>query len=149
MNPQHRTVLSFLRDHGATDVRIEMGGKHPRACFAWNGKEQFYVLPGTPSDTMRGVQNSLSDLRNMLGLVKHEKTVGERRVPKNKSAPRAKRLPDEISTPERIGTLLLAHPCNAHRLPALQDAAWLRLWQSLMLKHGARSMLKSFGRYAP
>jgi hypothetical protein len=79
MNAQQRTVINFLRSVGAENVTMGMGGKHPRALYTWNGKQRFYVLPGTPGDSIRGAKNSISDLRHALGLTKSEKTIGERR----------------------------------------------------------------------
>lgn len=72
------TLLTFLRDQGATDIRVEMGGKHPHIYWTWRGEAQKYITAGSLSD-WRGTNNALSDLRHKLGIIKTVKRVGERR----------------------------------------------------------------------
>lgn len=59
-------IITYLKSVGASDPRIEPGGKHPRAVWGWRGKTLKYVFSRTPSD-WRGLQNTLGDLRRILG----------------------------------------------------------------------------------
>lgn len=149
MREQHRIVTDFLRSAGAELVRMERGGKHPRVVYVWKGKEQFYVLPGTPGDSVHGAKNSIGDLRCILGLTRAEKTVGERRQRKTK--PRKKRAvlrvePIVFGEPKNV---LLAHPIVTDLLPEMADHAWLLFWKGVVESRGGTSLLTSFGRYRP
>ncbi len=77
MRDYHRRILAFLDDIGAERVRIEKNG-HYRIVFDHAGREHVYHCAGTPSD-QRSFDNTVSDLRHMLGLVTGEKRVGQRR----------------------------------------------------------------------
>lgn len=61
-------LLEKARGWGATGVRIEQGGKHPRLIGSFDGKGFIYGFPSTPSD-WRSWRNCLSDLRRKLGVV--------------------------------------------------------------------------------
>ncbi len=89
MNDQARAAVAFLETAGAERVRLEHHGRHPRIVFRWQGADAFYVLPGSPGDSARGRQNTISDLRRRLGIGHSEKQVGERRQRKRRgeSAP--------------------------------------------------------------
>jgi hypothetical protein len=135
---QHREVVTFLREAGADAVRMEMGGKHARVVFEWRGREQFYVLPGTPSDSRRGAKNSISDIRHMLGLVVREKQVGTRRVHRIRAPQQSPALGTIGSLPDWRPTIL-SHP--AVDLAAQLDFAFLNLWRECMRRAGSQSRL--------
>lgn len=78
-----RPLFAILAEVGATDARIEDGGKHPKLVYCWKGRERFYVLSGTSSDpNISKVQQS--DLRRILGLTGGPKRVGARRQRKRR-----------------------------------------------------------------
>ncbi len=66
MRKFHRDVVNCLREHGATDVRVEWGGKHPKAVYNWHGQHRFCVMPGTCSDGARGLKNAVAFIRRTL-----------------------------------------------------------------------------------
>jgi hypothetical protein len=86
MQKHQRGVVAWLREAGAADVRVEQPSArgHPRIVSRWQGEERFYVVPSSPGDVMRGEVNAIADLRRILGLVSHERRVGERRPRKVK-----------------------------------------------------------------
>jgi hypothetical protein len=57
-------LLGFLRSAGADHIRVEYGTKHPRAYYRWQGRERFYVVPGSPGDR-RGHHNAISRLKRI------------------------------------------------------------------------------------
>lgn len=63
-------LVKELQRHGARDVGVEYGGKHPRINFTHEGQRRFYVTPLTPSDHRSGM-NSLADLRRILGVTRN------------------------------------------------------------------------------
>lgn len=134
----------FLISVGASDIHITKGGKHPRINFTYQEKTQFYVVPGTPSDSYSGMENCLSGLRHFLGLIKPEKRVGERR-----------RKKITIKAEKQIGILSeTSHPCEDWRkkleysslglaaLPYRADRAWIEWWKMICLQNGHVSLLK-------
>jgi hypothetical protein len=59
-----RDLVTFARDLGVRDARIEQGGKHPRLVGTKpDGMALRYILPGTPSDGRRGRRNAEAELR--------------------------------------------------------------------------------------
>jgi hypothetical protein len=66
MRPFHREVTAWLRDYGATDVRLVAGGKHPRFEFRFAGRSHRFVVPGTPGDH-RDAVNTIAMIRRTLG----------------------------------------------------------------------------------
>lgn len=53
------------RWHGAS-VAFEHGGKHERAVISFAGRSRTVIFPTSPSDSRRGLLNSLSDVRRLL-----------------------------------------------------------------------------------
>jgi|SRR6185312_6339017 len=150
MREQHRIVLDFLRDQGATDVRLEQPKRgHPRAVYVWKGREQFYVLPGTPGDTINGAKNSLTDLKRLLGLTKRHKTTGKRRTARNHAKPLPPPPPSEVTVFRDPTLVLLNHPTIKAELPARVDRLWLEFWRECMKASGGESVLTKFGAYRP
>lgn len=140
MNDDLAAVTGYLREIGAADIRMESGGKHPRLVFLWEGRERFFVRPSTPGDTMRGHKNAISELRHMLGLVKTEKRVGERRA-RRRSARAVTRseCPSITALPDwRVAMLARMNPADLRKLA---DLAWLSLWRESMARVGGRSLL--------
>ena len=80
MIPYHKAIIRWLRDSGATEVRIDLGGhrKHPRLEFAFGDERHACPIAGSPSD-WRSERAMISQLRHMLGMVGGAKIVGERR----------------------------------------------------------------------
>jgi hypothetical protein len=74
-----KTILAFLRENGAADIRIEHGGKHPHIRWVSDGRPHLYVTSATLSDRRRATKKALSNLRHMLGLIRPVKRIGERR----------------------------------------------------------------------
>lgn len=133
MREHHRDIRDFLRSQGAEEVRFEHKGKHPKVRFAWKGEARFYVLPGTPGDTLRGAANAISDIRHMLGLVSPEKRVGERRTRRAKASRTSAQCP--VLTPLAEGLAKLrTHPMRL-------DGLWLALWRDCMASVGGESRL--------
>jgi hypothetical protein len=77
MSDLHRDAVSWLRDYGAEDVRIEQNGRrHPRLVFIWRGKKVIQPMAGSPSD-INAIHSLTRQLKNRLGEpvveVKHKK----------------------------------------------------------------------------
>lgn len=64
-----------MAECGIDQYRIEMGGKHPRLEFLYQGHWRKLAFPGSPSDARRGVKNFTCDLKRALGLAAPPKTV--------------------------------------------------------------------------
>ncbi|KKW93943.1 hypothetical protein [Sphingobium chungbukense] len=62
---------------GAT-VLFEMGGKHRRAIFKFNGKERFVTMPTSPGDTVHGPKNNIAIIRRTLKALGAIRAVRER-----------------------------------------------------------------------
>jgi hypothetical protein len=78
MSPYHRRVVDWLRSVGATEVRIEPGGRHLKIALNWHGAPKrteisMSSLPWEPKAAAK-----IRDLRDMLGMIAHEKHVGGR-----------------------------------------------------------------------
>lgn len=129
MKDFHRQIIDWLNANGATDVRYQQTNNHPRVVFIWNGRERFYVMPGTPGDTMRAIKNATHDLRRMLGLTPTQKRIGQRRERKDKIRTDHLDLPT-ITPGKNWQAALLRHP--AAKLDARLDAAFLSLWRECM-----------------
>lgn len=79
-----KEIIAELDRHGIP-ARFEHSSKHARIYFEREGKEQFYVIPTSPSDSFRGLANALSEVRRLAGI----------RKAKTPSAPRSKRRPSK------------------------------------------------------
>lgn len=66
MRSYARELLAELESRSIAG-RVERSGRHLRLVWIERGRERFYVFPGSPSDSMRGLRNALADLRRMLG----------------------------------------------------------------------------------
>ena len=140
MNAQQREAIAFLETSGAEHVHMTMGRKHPRVVFEWKGEEMFYVLPGTPGDTLRGAKNAISDLRRMLGLTPTAKRIGERRMRKA-YAPEVKAAPPERLTDLPDWRQSLLSQLSAIELELLAREAFASFWRHCMAQVGGRSVL--------
>jgi len=69
------TVTRELETHGVTEWTVEHGN-HPKIRFVFNGKPLMFVVPGMPSDTYRGPENSLAELRRLMGV---RRVIGPKR----------------------------------------------------------------------
>jgi len=61
------TVTRELEVHGVTEWTVEQG-KHPKIRFVFNGQSLMFVVPASPSDAYHGPDNSLTDLRRLMGV---------------------------------------------------------------------------------
>jgi putative component of toxin-antitoxin plasmid stabilization module len=77
MNEHHRDVVDFLREYGATDIRLVPGGKHPKLTFEFRGKRVERVMSASPGDH-RTSANAIAELRRALG----DPVLPEPRVPR-------------------------------------------------------------------
>ncbi|HCE72085.1 hypothetical protein KQ247_02655 [Ruegeria pomeroyi] len=66
-----KTLAQRARDWGATNTRIEHGGKHPRLVGDYLGQPFVFVFPGSTGD-WRAVLNCVSDLRRVLGVEREQ-----------------------------------------------------------------------------
>lgn len=66
-----KTLAQRAHDWGATNIRIEHGGKHPRLVGDYRGQPFFFVFPGSTGD-WRAVLNCVSDLRRVLGVEREQ-----------------------------------------------------------------------------
>jgi hypothetical protein len=66
------TVIRRACEWGATDLRIERGGKHPRLVGRFNNAPFVFVFPGSSGDR-RAALNCVSVLRHVLGVVRENK----------------------------------------------------------------------------
>lgn len=57
-----RSILREVEQWDGVGVRIEHGGKHPRAIVSFRGAQRCVVLSNTPSDS-RSMLNQLGDLK--------------------------------------------------------------------------------------
>lgn len=62
-----RALIKELASHGIERVSFTYGRRHPAVTFEWQGKTLQYRFPGSASD-WRAVQNSLCDVRKLLGV---------------------------------------------------------------------------------
>jgi len=62
-----QALIAELESHGIRDAWIDLDGKHARVRFALKGQNRFFVFPKSSSDR-RGLQNSLTDLRKLIGV---------------------------------------------------------------------------------
>lgn len=60
-------LIAELEAHGVMEHWLKDGRKHSRLYWRRDGRVRFFVFPKTPSDR-RGYQNSLCDLRKVLGV---------------------------------------------------------------------------------
>jgi hypothetical protein len=77
MNEYHRTITDFLSGHGAHDVRLIPGGKHPKVTFEFRGKRIERSVSASPSD-VNAANSAIRDLKKMLG----EPDIGPASVPR-------------------------------------------------------------------
>jgi hypothetical protein len=66
-----KTLAQRARDWGATNIRIEHGGKHPRLVGDHQGQPFVFAFPGSTGD-WRAVLNCVSDLRRVLGVEREQ-----------------------------------------------------------------------------
>lgn len=82
-------------------LRFEEGAKHQRAIFSFRGRERFVVFASSPSDSRRGVDEFLQNVRaelRTLGAVRREQkrvtTRRERARTPERASPRAPVISD-------------------------------------------------------
>ena len=134
MTPHIRHLITVLEDNGARDVYVQMGGKHPRLMFVYDGVKQFYVVPGTSSDRRARI-NATTDLRRMTGGrdVRKSKRAKRRRIQviESLSAPTLTVKPDPFET-------LKGHDRYAAALQHRATVAWQAWWSECLSTAEAR-----------
>lgn len=68
MRQHERAMRSFLAEIGATDVRCEHSGHHPRLVFTWRGRMWEQRFPWTPRNVSNAAIYGVQNLRRTLGL---------------------------------------------------------------------------------
>ncbi len=67
MNEYHRTITTFLRDHGAHDVKIVPGGRHPHVDFTFRDKKFNLAVHRDPPGHSDAAIIKVKELRGLLG----------------------------------------------------------------------------------
>lgn len=67
MNEYHRTIVDFLRGHGARDVRLVPGGRHPHVEFLFRDKNFNLAVHNSPPGYSDAATIKVKELRAMLG----------------------------------------------------------------------------------
>lgn len=133
MQDQIQAVIAELQRHGIKGRLVKQKRGHPRIYFTQDGQERFYVLPNSGSDSRRGTQNALADVRRMIGVSgakpKSSRKKGYR--PKQVEAPKA----PEAITPGSAGLAgLMARmegtPLHRKTVQMQADRAWSAIWSS-------------------
>jgi hypothetical protein len=89
MKAHQRHVADWLARIGATVIRIEPGGKHPRLCFRYSGQNYTTIISGSDADIFVPRQK-IRDLKRLLGLTntaqseRGERQKRRRRVPQDR-----------------------------------------------------------------
>lgn len=134
MTPHIRHLITVLEDNGARDVYVQMGGKHPRLKFVYEGQRQFYVVAATPSDR-RAVRNATAELRRLTGGRDVRKTKRAKRrkcqFVESLSAPTLTVKPDPFET-------LKGHDRYAAALQHRATVAWQAWWSECLSTAEAR-----------
>ena len=101
-NNHHDAVMRWLREQGATEVRLTWGrrSKHPRIEFHWRGEDFRISVSGSPGKEWCAERTVKAELRHILGLIGGEKTIGSRR-PRKSKPPKEQRAQ---LTPQRQGS---------------------------------------------
>lgn len=86
-------LVSELEHHGVSDYVLDGSGRHYKLKFVWQNRQITHVFPRTPSDR-RGVYNSLSDLRNSMGV--------KRQIQKSLRKKRRRSVPHAVESPTTI-----------------------------------------------
>ena len=139
MREHHRRIVDWLKAQGADSVHIDPGHTHPKIVFEWNGKPLSYVTAGTPSDTYHASANAIRDLRHMLGLVEGKKTVGERRVRRNRAANQSAKL-TSFTQGKDWTQKLHSHPHRKATIEQRAEDAFKAFWIECMRSVGAKSV---------
>jgi hypothetical protein len=132
MTDQIQAVLAELERHGIRG-RVVRSKNHPRIYFTHQGKEQFYVVPSSGSDSFRGVKNALSDIRRMIG-ASGARPKSSR--PKSRRQKRVDAVPAlEAITPGPAGLQALLERMQGtelHRetVRMQQDRGWKSVWSA-------------------
>lgn len=128
-----KAAAATLEAAGAINIELVKGKKHPRLYFTHQGQRRFYVLPGSPGDSRRGLDNCLTDLRQMLGVKnsRPKSAVPRRHRATAKTPPAA--CP-AITVAPSPWLALTVHPAvSAAQRQQLIDDAWRRFWRACML----------------
>lgn len=67
MNEYHRTIVNFLRGHGARDVSLVAGGRHPHVEFLFRDKRFNLAVHGRPPGHSDAAIIKVKEIRSMLG----------------------------------------------------------------------------------
>ncbi|HRO04367.1 MAG TPA: hypothetical protein PLS69_12260 [Terricaulis sp.] len=133
INSAHRELERWP----GVDVRFEKSRKHQKAFFAFAGAERFVVFPTSGSDSLRGTENFLRDVRAELralgaSRVAEERSTAEHRE-RRRAAPRAAVAP-VIDDPRQDGLApLRALHASMQAQPANDAAApKLSIWGQLL-----------------
>lgn len=127
ISPEAEAAVSEARKYGATDIEIELGGKHLRVYFTFNGKRQFVTCSSTGGDR-RGPANVRQSVRRALGIDRTPQK-GQRRA-KRRVAP-GKRPEVPTITPGKD----YLTPFRMEYLKTLtQDQLWATWFRGIMEK---------------
>ncbi|PXX77011.1 hypothetical protein [Rivihabitans pingtungensis] len=67
INPAYKKIIEeTMERYGIQDHRLEMGGKHAHLLFSHDGRSHKVTIPGSPSDSQRGLKNFACDLRRRI-----------------------------------------------------------------------------------
>lgn len=67
INPAYKKIIEeTMARYGIQDHRLEMGGKHAHLLFSHDGRSHKVTVPGSPSDSQRGLKNFATDLRRRI-----------------------------------------------------------------------------------
>ena len=108
-NPYIPALSAELERASIHDWTVERGGKHPRIVYMHEGRQRFYVFPGSPSDGQHGIRNAVADLRRHLGL--SAPVVVRSTRPKKRRAEAVVQVPDSFAVrPDPLLALLAWKP---------------------------------------
>lgn len=67
INSAYKKIIEeTMERYGIHDHRLEMGGKHAHLLFSHDGRSHKVTIPGSPSDSQRGLKNFACDLRRRI-----------------------------------------------------------------------------------
>lgn len=139
--PHIRSAIAWLRSCGATDVRTEPGGKHPKLVFTWAGKECRYTISGTPRNQDDAASAARQDIARMFGVRGPERLVSPKPSRYRRTIAKPIARPSAFTALADGLSALNRHPQAAVIRAQRLDQAWLALWRDAMAAAGGRSLL--------
>ena len=61
----HQRIIDALERHGAKEVQLVKGHRHPRIEFTYRGRRRKYFVADSPSD-WRATSKALADIRRII-----------------------------------------------------------------------------------